>query len=82
MASDRKNVESKAAAGIKGVRKGKQAEAAPRTTSAAKPTPKVAAKSTAASYVLSAPKGPRTVSHRRIKAAVEKVVRERHVANG
>jgi hypothetical protein len=79
MASDRKNVESKAAAGIKGVRKGKQA---PRTTSAAKPTPKVAAKSTGASYVLSAPKGPRTVSHRRIKAAVEKVVRERHVANG
>jgi hypothetical protein len=42
----------------------------------------VTAKSSAASYVLSAPKGPRTISHRRMKEAVEKVVRERHVASG
>jgi hypothetical protein len=37
---------------------------------------------TVGSYVLSAPKGPRTVSHKRIKEAVEKVFRERPVANG
>ncbi len=35
-----------------------------------------------ASYILSAPKGARTLSHRRIKTAVEKVFRERAEANG
>ncbi len=81
MASNRKNVASKAA-GNKDLGEGKQAESAPRATSGARSSPKVTAKTSAASYVLSAPKGPRTISHRRIKEAVEKVVRERHVANG
>jgi hypothetical protein len=39
-----------------------------------------AAKSPAA-HIKAAPKGPRTVSHRRIVAAVEKVFRERSMAN-
>ena len=34
----------------------------------------------AAAHILAAPKGPRTVSHRRIKDAVEKVFRERSTA--
>jgi hypothetical protein len=35
----------------------------------------------AAAHIKAAPKGPRTVSHRRIAAAVEKVFRERSLAN-
>lgn len=33
-------------------------------------------------HIMAAPKGPRTVSHQRIKAAVEKVFRERPHADG
>lgn len=43
---------------------------------------KASSRNIAGSYVLSAPNGPRTLSHRRIKAAVEKVFRERAYANG
>jgi hypothetical protein len=35
----------------------------------------------AAAHILGAAKGPRTVSHRRIKSAVEKVLRERSLAD-
>jgi len=35
----------------------------------------------AAAHILDAAKGPRTVSHRRIKSAVEKVLRERSLAD-
>ena len=42
-------------------------------------TAKKAAKG--AGYILAAPKGPRTVSHRRIKQAVDKVFRERSGAD-
>lgn len=36
----------------------------------------------AAAHVLSAPKGPRTVTHRELKAAVDKVFRERAATGG
>ncbi|MBV9537404.1 MAG: hypothetical protein JOY70_00575 [Acidisphaera sp.] len=36
----------------------------------------------AAAHVLSAPKGPRTVTHRELKAAVDKVFRERAATSG
>lgn len=35
----------------------------------------------AASHIKAAPKGPRTVSHSRVAAAVERVFRERSMAN-
>jgi len=35
-----------------------------------------------AAHILSAPKGPRTLTHREIKKAVEKVFRERYGAHG
>ena len=59
----------------------RSADAARKRVTAAKPAPKQTPKKTTGSYVLSAPKGPRTVSHKRIKGAVEKVFRERLVAN-
>ena len=53
-----------------------------RTTAAKRGAAAVTAKKArvskrAAAHIMSAPKGPRTVSHQRIKAAVEKVFRER-----
>ncbi len=45
--------------------------------SAVLPAKKAVAEKSAAAHILSAPKGPRTVSHRKIKDAVEKVFRER-----
>jgi hypothetical protein len=44
-------------------------------------TSKKPAQRPAASYVLSAPKGPRTISHKQIKQAVEKVFRDRLAGN-
>jgi hypothetical protein len=35
-----------------------------------------------AAHIMAAPKGPRTVSHRRIAEAVEKVFRERTMTHG
>jgi hypothetical protein len=42
---------------------------------------KASARKAAAPHILAAPKGPRTVSHRRIKQAVDKVFRERSGAD-
>lgn len=41
------------------------------------PARKAGVAKSAAAHILSAPKGPRTVSHRKMKDAVEKVFRER-----
>lgn len=50
--------------------------------SAARPAArKMAARSIAADHIMEAPKGPRTVSHRRIQEAVEKVFRARNPAH-
>ena len=46
----------------------------------AKVGPAKMASATAASHILPAANGPRTVSHRKIKEAVEKVFRERSLA--
>jgi hypothetical protein len=51
----------------------------PAAKKAAAPTARSA--KSKASYILAAPKGSRTVSHRRIKEAVEKVFRERAQPN-
>ena len=60
---------------------GQPAPSGPKDTSAGKAA-RPGKAGQAASYILSAPKGPRTVSHRQIKTAVEKVFRERAEANG
>ncbi len=58
--------------GAAGTAKKSAARAAPR---------KAAARSSTAGHIMEAPKGPRTVSHRRIQEAVEKVFRERNPAH-
>ena len=69
-------------------RQGRKRLAAPRVAGAkaapksAKSAAKASSRKAAGSYILSAPKGPRTLSHRRIKQAVERVFQERDYANG
>ena len=48
---------------------------------AARPASKAVGARSAAAHIMAAPKGPRTVSHRRIAEAVDKVFRERTLAN-
>lgn len=55
------------------------AKTQPKSTKSAA---KTSSREAAGSYILSAPKGPRTLSHRRIKEAVEKVFQGRDYANG
>jgi hypothetical protein len=62
------------------------AKASNRATRARTVTAKAVAKgeamAKAAAHIMAAPKGPRTVSHRKIVAAVEKVFRAREHAGG
>lgn len=46
-------------------------------TASAKPAPPKLASRNAAAHILQPAKGPRTISHRQIKEAVEKIFRER-----
>jgi hypothetical protein len=60
-----------------GAKKAVSANAAPGKTRSAKASPAKMASAKAAAHILQAAKGPRTVSHRKIKEAVDKVFRER-----
>ncbi|MBV8915029.1 MAG: hypothetical protein JOZ05_18565 [Acetobacteraceae bacterium] len=60
--------------------RGQAAQSNPKHSGATEPAQ--AGKAGPTSYILSAPKGARTVSHRQIKTAVKKVFRARAEANG
>ena len=70
------------AAGGKAASAGERSAEAPKRAAAGKPAATRAGKKASGSYILSAPNGPRTVSHKRIKEAVKAVFRERLVQNG
>lgn len=82
MSADRKRAAPKAVRSKEASAGKRSAEAPPKKATAASPDAKHSVKKSTGSYVLSPPNGPRTVSHKRIKEAVEKVFRERLVANG
>jgi hypothetical protein len=60
---------------------GQAAPSGPKAAGTVKPA-RAGKAGSADSYILSAPRGARTISHRQIKTAVEKVFRERAEANG
>jgi hypothetical protein len=62
-------------------KKSNQAISGAKKQAAGRPASKAVGARSPAAHIMAAPKGPRNVSHRRIAEAVDKVFRERTIAN-